>query len=390
MSRDPAIVGIGQTRFAKHLGVSEAAVAAEAIHAALDDAGLRPADVDGLCLYDIESNGVADVALLLGLERVRFFSTHSHGGGSYCAVVTSAAAALRSGRAEVVVCFRARNRGRTSSFGTGFTQGGRPWEKIAPRIAGFYQWQVPFGVAAPVHEMALIARAHMQEFGTTPDQFGAVAVAARAHAARNPNAIMREPMTLADHRASRMVADPLRLLDCCLESDGGAAIVLTTAARARDARHRPAWIHATAQCLGPAHHHPHDWFAFGAERRRWMETAAAGLWGRAGARPDDVDAVMLYDHFTPMVLIALEDWGFCAPGESGPLAAGGALQGPDGRLPVNTHGGQLSEAFIHGFNNLTEAVRQLRGTSTCQVPDAELVFVAAASSDPYGAVLLRR
>jgi acetyl-CoA acetyltransferase len=386
----PAIAGIGQTRFAKSLGVSEAAVAAEAIRAALADAGLAPRDVDGLCLYDIESNGVADVARLCGFERIRFFATHSHGGGSYVAVVASAATAIRARRADVVVAFRARNRGRRSSFGKGYTEGGRPWEKVAPRIAGFYQWQVPFGVAAPVHEMALIARHHMLTYGTTSAHFGAVAVAARAHATRNPNALMRAPMTLADHAGSRMVADPLRLLDCCLESDGGAAIVLTGGERARDLRQRPAFVHAAVQTNGPAHHHPHDWFAFADDRRRWMEAAAARLWGEAGVRPDDVDAAMLYDHFTPMVLLALEDWGFCAPGESGPFAATGALRWPAGRLPVNTHGGQLSEAFIHGFNNLTEAVRQLRGTSTCQVPDADMIFVAAASSDPYGALLLRR
>jgi acetyl-CoA acetyltransferase len=199
---------------------------------------------------------------------------------------------------------------------------------------------------------------------------------------------MREPLTAEEHRASRYVAEPLRLLDCCLETDGGCALVLTTAERARDLRQRPAHVVATAQCVGPAHHHPHDWFSF--ERRRQVAAAAERLWDAAGARPGDADAAMLYDHFTPMVLLALEDWGFCAPGEGGPFAASGAIRWPDGRLPVNTHGGQLSEAFIHGYNNLTEAVRQLRGTSTCQVPDAELVFVAAASSDPYGALLLGR
>jgi acetyl-CoA acetyltransferase len=381
-----AIVGIGQTEFSKHLGITEAQVAEQAIRAALDDAGLAPGDVDGLCLYDIESNTVADVVAMLGLERVGFFSTHSHGGGSYCAVVTTAAAAITSGHATTVLAFRARNRGRRSGFGSGMMDGGRPWEKVAQRIDGMYQWQVPFGVAAPAHEMALIARRHMLDHGTTDDHFGEVACAIRSHAVRNPKALMREPMTLADHHASRWVAEPLRLFDCCIETDGGCAIVLTSEDRARDRRQRPAWVHASVQCLGPAHHHPHDWFGF--ERRRWMTAAAERLWGTAGVRPDDVDAAMLYDHFTPMVLIALEDWGFCGEGESGAFVEDGTLRGPDGRLPVNTHGGQLSEAFIHGFNNWNEAVRQLRGTSTCQVPDAELVLVAAASSDPYGAVLL--
>lgn len=383
-----AVVGIGETEFSKHLGLSEADVARQAIAAALDDAGLTLADVDGVCLYDIESTTIGDLAPVLGLRNVRFFSTHSHGGGAYCAVIRHAAAALEADHASVVLTFRARNRGRKSSFGKGYTEGGRPWEKIAPRIAGFYQWQVPFGVVSPVQEMALIARRHMLDYGTTEAQFGEVACAMRSHAVRNPRALMREPLTLDEHQASRYVAEPLRLLDCCLETDGGCALVLTTAERARDLRQRPAHVVASAQCVGPAHHHPHDWFRF--ERRRWVMTAAERLWGDAGARPDDVDAAMLYDHFTPMVLLALEDWGFCQPGESGPFVASGAIRGPGGRLPVNTHGGQLSEAFIHGYNNLTEAVRQLRGTSTCQVPDAELVFVAAASSDPYGALLLGR
>ena len=383
-----AIAGIGQTRFAKSLGVSEAAVACQAIAAALDDAGLAPRDVDGLALYDIESNGVADTVTMLGLDRVGFFATHSHGGGSYVAVVQSAAAAITTGLATTVVCFRARNRGRQSSAGEGMHEGGRPWEKIERRIGGAYQYQVPFGVVAPAHEMALIARRHMLDHGTTEAHFGAVAVAMRAHAVRNPNAVMRTPMTLDDHRASRWVAEPLRLLDCCIETDGGCAIVVTSLERARDLRRRPVRIVASEQCLGTAHYRTAEWFAH--DRRRWIATAADRLWGRAGVRPADVDAAMLYDHFTPMVLIALEDWGFCGLGEAGAFAEGGALEGPAGRLPVNTHGGQLSEAFIHGFNNWNEAVRQLRGTSTCQVPDAELVLVAAASSDPYGAMLLGR
>jgi acetyl-CoA acetyltransferase len=383
-----AIVGIGQTEFSKQIGITEAEVAARAVKTALDDAGLTTKNVDGLCLYDIESNTVADVVAMLGLRDVRFFSSHSHGGGSYCAVVASAAAAIAAGHATTVLAFRARNRGRRSSAGTGMMDGGRPWEKIAPRIGGMYQWQVPFGVAAPAHEMALIARRHMLDYGTTDDHFGEVACAIRSHAVRNPNALMREPMTLDDHHASRWIAEPLRLLDCCIESDGGSAIVLTSAERARDRRRPPAYVRAAVQCLGPAHHHPHDWFAF--DRRSWVTAAAERLWAAADVRPADVDAAMLYDHFTPMVLLALEDWGFCGEGESGAFVADGALRGPTGRLPVNTHGGQLSEAFIHGFNNWNEAVRQLRGTSTCQVPDAELVFVAAASSDPYGAVVLSR
>jgi acetyl-CoA acetyltransferase len=384
--RDVAVVGIGQTAFSKGLPWSESEVAARAIGAALADAGVDRRRVDGLCLYDIESNSVAEVARLLGLPAVRFFATHSHGGGSYCALVRSGAAALAEGHASVVVAFRARNRGRRSSFGPTIAQGGRPWEKIAPRIAGHYQYQVPFGIQSPVQEMALIARRHMVDYGTTEGHFGEVAVAIRSHAVRNPNAVMRAPMTLADHRASRWVSEPLRLLDCCIETDGGCALVMTTADRARDCPQRPAWVLATAQGLGPAHHRPSDWFRH--DRRRWVTAAARALWDAAGVRPDAVAAAMVYDHFTPMVLQALEDWDFCGEGESGPFVEDGGIRWPDGRLPVNTHGGQLSEAFIHGFNNLLEAVRQIRGTSTSQVDGARLVFVASAASDPGGALLL--
>ena len=383
-----AIAGIGQTVFAKSLGISEAEVACRAVGAALEDAGLRQSDVDGVSIYDIESVDVATSVSGLGFDHLRFFATHSHGGGSYCAVVQSAAAAVAAGHAHTVVCFRARNRGRQSSFGQGTMQGGRPWEKIAPRVSGMYQYQVPLGIAAPAHEMALIARRHMLDYGTTDDHLGEVACAIRSHAVRNPQAIMRAPMTMADHHASRWIAEPLRLLDCCIETDGGTAIVVTSAERARDLRQRPVYVMASVQCVSTAHHHPAEWFAL--DRRRWVVSAARTLWDRAGVTPAAVDALMVYDHFTPMVLIALEDWGFCGLGESGPFVADGRLRGPAGALPLNTHGGQLSEAFIHGFNNWNEAVRQLRGTSTCQVPDAEIVMVAAAASDPYGAVLLRR
>src|SRR5262249_41885772 len=194
---------------------------------------------------------------------------------------------------------------------------GRPWEKIAARIPGFYQWQVPFGVVSPLQEMALISPRHMGGHGTPQDHPGEGACAARSPPLHHPHARPREPLTPSGHHAARVVAQPLRVLDCCLEADGGCALVLTTGERARDLRQPPVHVLAGAQCAGPAHHHPHDWFAF--DRRGWVAAAAERLWGDAGLGPDDVDAAMLYDHFTPMVLVALEDWGFCSPGEGGPF-----------------------------------------------------------------------
>jgi acetyl-CoA acetyltransferase len=388
VSRRAAVVGIGQTPFAKDLGMTEARVAALAITNALADAGLRPSDVDGIVHYDIETTSAAEVAAMLGMANVDFLATMSHGGGAYCGLLQTAVAAVEAGYAHTVLVYRARNRGRKSAFGAGMTEGGRPWEKVGERIAGMAQYQVPFGVVSPAQEMALLARRHMIEHGTTEEHFAEVACAIRSHAVRNPNALMRTPITVEDHHASRWIAEPLRLLDCCLETDGGCALVVTSAERARDRSSPPVWVLATAQCAGPAHHRPTDWFA--TDRRRMVAAGARRLWEAAGVAPADVDAAMVYDHFTPMVLVTLEDWGFCGLGEGGPFAASGALRWPDGALPVNTNGGQLSEAFVHGMNNVLEAVRQVRGTSTCQVADAEVVFVAAAGSDPHGAVLLGR
>jgi acetyl-CoA acetyltransferase len=236
--------------------------------------------------------------------------------------------------------------------------------------------------------MAMITRRHMIEYGTTEDHFAEVAVTLRAHAARNPNAVMRKPMTVADHHASRYVAEPLRVFDCNIETDGACALIVTSAQRAPDLRQRPAIIHAGALAAGSHHIRLSTLFA----RNRDEDSAVRvgrQLWANTGLAPRDVDAFFCYDFFTSFVIMALEDYGFCARGEGGPFVMGGAL-GLGGRLPTNTNGGQLSEAFIHGLNNNLEAVRQIRGDSTSQVADCELVLLAGANTDPTGAILLRR
>jgi acetyl-CoA acetyltransferase len=237
--------------------------------------------------------------------------------------------------------------------------------------------------------MAMITRRHMIDYGTTEDHFAEVAVALRAHAERNPNAVMRRPMTIAEHHASRYVAEPLRVFDCNIETDGACALIVTSTERARDLRQRPAIIHGGALAAGSHHIRLSSLFA----RSRDEDSAARvgrQLWANTGLAPHDVDAFFCYDFFTSFVIMALEDYGFCARGEGGPFVAGGALRFDAGRLPTNTNGGQLSEAFIHGVNNNLEAVRQIRGTSTSQVADCELVLLAGANTDPTGAVILRR
>jgi acetyl-CoA acetyltransferase len=241
--------------------------------------------------------------------------------------------------------------------------------------------------------MALIARRHMALFGTTADQFGMQAVAQRFHASRNPNAIMRTPITLDDWRAARPIAEPLRLVDCSLENDGATAFHVTTPERARDLIQPAVTVLAQAMGAGPIHVALADYFRSSSsfdERDHGGRHIARQLFARAGLTPADVDAAMFFDHFTMAIPLSLEQYGFCALGEGGPMIESGATRWPDGGLPVNTHGGSNGEAFIHGVNHVPEAVRQLRGTSTSQVENAEVVLVTGAISDPSGAVLLGR
>jgi acetyl-CoA acetyltransferase len=302
-----------------------------------------------------------------------------------------AALAVASGAADVVLTYRSRKRSKRSSYGDAPMQGGRPWEKTGTHVTGHSQFHHPFGLAAPVQEMALIARRYLSVFGHGPEVFGTQAVAQRAHASTNTRALKREPITLDDWAASRPVAEPLRLLDCSLECDGAVAVLVTSAERAADLRQRPVFVHAAVQGGHPAHYQLLDYFTHAPELRRGGRLGMAErLWAQSDVRPDDVDAAMVFDHFTPAVPMSLEAWGFVPEGAGGPFVLTGQTRWPHGALPVNTHGGSTSEASIHGFNHWPEAVRQLRGTAVNQVDDCRSVFVCGAITDPSGAVVLRR
>jgi len=379
MRRASAIIGIGQTEFAKDIGRPERTIALEAIRAALEDAGVAPTEVDGLVRFNMETTSEVEIARNLGIPNLRFFAEVGYGGGAGCAVVGLAAMAIVTGRARVVVCWRARNRG----------SGGRPWAGTGMRVGGDYQWSAPFGLVRPVDQIAMLARRHMHEYGTTSEHLGSVAVAFRGHAARNPQALLRTPISLEDHQASRMVAEPLRKLDCCLETDGAVALVVTSAERARDARGRPALILAASQGTGPEHVVMTAYHA-----ARPLETpstwAARDLFAAAGVSPSDVAVAQFYDAFTPLVLMSLEEYGFCKRGEAGPFSQAGSLAWPDGELPCNTSGGGLSEAYVHGMNLVAEGVRQIRGGSTSQVAEAELCLVTSGAGVPTSSLLLAR
>jgi acetyl-CoA acetyltransferase len=327
----------------------------------------------------------------LGIPELRFMARTPSGGGGAASLLGLAAIAVESGTAECVVVFRSRNRSKAASYGADPNQGGRPWAKAGARLRDFRQWQHPFGVASPAQEMALIARRHMHVYGTRAEHFGMQAVAQRFHASRNPDAIMREAITLDAWAASRPIAEPIRLFDCSLENDGATAVLVTTLERARDLAQPAVPVLAQVQYGAPIHTELPAFFAttvaFG-EREGGAVTASRRLFGGAGLTPADVDVALVVEPFTIAVPLALEQYGFCAMGEGGPFIESGATRWPDGALPVNTHGGSNGEAFVHGVNHLPEAVRQLRGSACNQVEGAEVAFVCGAISDPSGAVLL--
>ncbi|MFF2779679.1 lipid-transfer protein [Streptomyces sp. NPDC058052] len=371
-----AVAGIGATAFSKDSGRSELSLAVEAVRAALDDAGLAPGDVDGLVTFTMDTNPEITVAQAAGIGELSFFSRVHYGGGAACATVQQAALAVAAGVAEVVVCYRAFNERSGRRFGSGVQQREPSAEGAA------LGWQLPFGLLTPASWVAMAAQRYLHTYGLTPEVFGHVAVTDRRYAATNPAAHFHgRPITLADHAASRWIAEPLRLLDCCQETDGGQAIVVTTPERARDLRHAPAVVLAAAQGAGRKQEAMTSFYRDGLTGLPEMGVVARQLWRTSGLRPSDIDVGILYDHFTPFVLMQLEEFGFCGPGEGGDFVAADAL-------PVNTHGGQLGEAYLHGMNGIAEAVRQLRGTSVNQIPGAARVLVTAGTGVPTSGLLL--
>jgi acetyl-CoA acetyltransferase len=388
---EAAVAGIGQTAFAKNMGRTELDLACEAIRAACDNAGIDVGAIDGLVSYHIEQVAEVDLATALGLTDLRLMARTPSGGGGAASILGLAALAVDQGVCECVIAFRARNRSKSASYGDDPNQGGRPWAKTGARLRDARQWHHPFGVAAPAHEFALIASRHMHVYGTRAEHFGMQSVAQRFHASRNPDAIMRAPITLDDWRASRPIAEPIRLFDCSLENDGAVAVLVTSRARARDLRQPVVRVLSQVQYGAPIHVELCDFFAttaaFG-ERDGGAVTASRRLFGEAAITPADVDVALIVEPFTVAVPLALEQYGFCERGAGGPFIESGETRWPDGALPVNTHGGSNGEAFVHGVNHLPEAVRQLRGTACNQVAGAEVAFVCGAISDPSGAVLL--
>jgi 17-hydroxy-3-oxo-4-pregnene-20-carboxyl-CoA lyase len=378
-----AIAGIGQTEFSKESGRTELRLACEAVQAALDDAGLTAADVDGLVTFTMDTNEEMEVGRNLGIGDVSMFGRVPYGGGASAGTVMHAAMAVATGVAEVVVCYRAFNERSGNRFGNMSTRGGE--------LPLWLSWYAPFGLMTPAAWVALYARPYMERYGVTNADFGRIAVVDRAHAATNPDAwFYGRPITLADHQASRWIIEPvLRLLDCCQESDGGVAVVVTSAERARDLRHPPAVIAAAAQGAAFDGETMTSYYRDDLTGLPEMGVVGDRLWQMSGLAPRDISTAFLYDHFTPFVLMQLEELGFCGRGEAREWATIERLS-LGGELPINTSGGLLGEAYIHGMNGITEAVRQVRGTSCNQVDGVEHVLVTAGTGVPTSGLILAK
>jgi acetyl-CoA acetyltransferase len=384
LADEAAIVGIGATEFSKDSGRSEMRLAVEATAAALDDAGVDPEQVDAMVTFTMDGNPEIEIARNLGIGELTFFSRIHHGGGAACATVQQAAMAVATGVADVVVCYRAFNERSGRRFGAGVQD--RP--PMATAESAHFSWYTPFGLVTPAQWVAMFATRYMHEYGATSEDFGRVAVADRKHAASNPAAwFYEQPITLEDHQRSRWIVEPLHLLDCCQESDGAQALVVTSRDRAADLRRPPAVIRAAAQGAGDDQHMMTSYYRESITGLPEMGLVADQLWASAGLGPADIQTAVIYDHFTPFVLCQLEEFGFCGRGEAKDFLRDGNVE-LGGSLPINTHGGQLGEAYIHGMNGIAEAVRQVRGTSVNQVKEVEHVLVTAGTGVPTSGLIL--
>jgi len=325
--------------------------------------------------------------LPLNVFEPRYLATIDVAGASGAAMAHHAAMAVATGVADVVVAYRAFNERSGMRFGQVQTRLVGDGGAQADSTSADNSFSYPHGLSTPAAQVAMIAQRYMHMSGATSRDFGAISVADRKHAAKNPKAYFYEkPITIEDHQNSRWIAEPLRLLDCCQETDGAVAIVVTSVERARDLKQRPAIVEGASQGSSP------DQYTMVSYYRPELGLPEMGLvgkqlWEQSGLKPADIQTAVLYDHFTPFTLIQLEELGFCGRGEAKDFIADGAIE-LGGRLPINTHGGQLGEAYIHGMNGIAEGVRQLRGTSVNPVPDVEHVLVTAGTGVPTSGLIL--
>lgn len=382
-----SIVGVGSTDYSRHSGRTELSLAVEAARVALADAGLSPRDVDGIICSDVDVVTPYSLASAIGADGLAYWGQVGPGGVAPPAMVGQAVAAVAGGLADVVVGVRALNGRSGRRFGAAVAN------RADGEVGGdgtFYEYVMPYGVLTPAHTFGLMARRHMAQYGTSSEDLASVALICRARANANPGAQMHErTLTLKEFFASRVIADPLRLFDCCLETDGACAFVVTSTQRARDLAKPPVLIRSVASGAkagvvgGPRYASLFN----GDISTTSASVVADRLYARAELTPADIDVAQLYDCFTISVIVQLEDYGFCKKGQGGPFASSGAID-LGGELPINTGGGHLSEGYLHGMNHVVEGVRQIRGESTAQAPRPVQNCLVTASPLPVSSALI--
>lgn len=383
MRQETAIAGLGTTPYwfrGESAPQTLYELIAKAALAAAADAGIAIQEVDGFAFYAMgfEPGLITET---LGIPELNFAATVSAQGGGSAGVLDLAAMAIETGRAKNVLCFGACQQSKTR-YGLTLSNLASTPDSIFQRTSG---------LKGPGHALAMLARRHMHLYGTRREAFAETVLSSREYAATQPGAIRRKGLTRDEYFAAPMLADPLCKLDFCLETDGALAFLVTSGERARDLRQKPVYIAASA------HGGEGDWgrafFSLNMPDAKFVtaggEHTARRLYAQAGVGPDDIDVALLYDHFSPLVLMQLEDYGFCARGEGGPLVESGALR-KGGAIPVNPHGGHLSEAYVIGMTHIREAVQQLRGEAANQIPDARLALVTGGPAPiPMSGAILR-
>lgn len=365
-----AIAGIGETAYYRRgaAPVSEFQLLCEAILKAVDDAGLAVEQIDGFASYSNDRNDPTRLAAALGVPDVSFANMFwGGGGGGGSGAVGNAAAALVAGYAKYVLVYRALAQGQFGRFG----QAPQTSSAAYPN-----SYTAPYGVMSPAQTYAMRVRRFMHDHGLSQDPLAAIALTSYHHAQRNPRAVMYgRPLTREDYDNSRWIVEPFHLFDCCQENDGAAAVILTTAERVRDLKQKPAYLMAAAQGSSYRFGAPaHNALDYGTSN---FKTLAPRLFAMAGIGPHDVDVAQVYENFTGGVLMSLVEHGFCGPEEAETFCTVENLTWPNGKLPINTSGGNLAECYMHGLELVNEAVRQVRGTSTCQVQDARVSLVVS-------------
>ncbi len=379
-----AIVGIGISNFSKDSRRTELYLACQTIKAALDDAGLTPADIDGLVKQTDDASDEHAITSSMGMGNLTYFG-ESRWGGAPGAMVMRAALGVAAGVANYIVVYRSVNGSSKRRMIPSMRTSGQM------STADLLQWtfHAPFGHMSEAGRVAMIVRRYMHEFGINDGEFGCVPVVCREHGARNPNSMyFQKPINIEDYRKSEMLVEPLRRLDYYEEADSAAALVITKADRAKDLRQKPAYILGAAQSMVIDTEEKNSYYRKNISALPEIAQVGKKIFSMAGVTAKNIDCVQLDDAYGPFVPMQFEALGFCKKGEGVNFCREGKRIRLGAELPLNTSGGSLGEGYLHGMNHVIEAVRQIRGTSTAQVKDARIVLVASGAGGPASGLIL--